>query len=165
MGTLALLTFLLSCLQAKPALLSKQPALLREFEAAPWLLPPRTPALPYAGVHDFDQLLALRSAPVGNYSKAIALLLFSKAYGLMAQNSGEQACVHCGPGTQLVASSSCWKQGSEVAQRLRLPYALPAAAPSPSPPSLHAGAPALACPAWLLAYGHCTCNPHPWLCS
>ena len=80
-----------SWVQADPAVLSRQPALLREFEAAPWLLPPRTPALPYAGVHDFDQLLALRSAPVGNYSKAIALLLFSKAYGLMAQNSGECA--------------------------------------------------------------------------
>jgi hypothetical protein len=62
--------------------------LLDEFEAAPWLLPTRTPLLPYAGVHDFDELLKLRSQPVPGYDKSIALLLFGKAYGVMTQNSG-----------------------------------------------------------------------------
>ena len=63
--------------------------LAREFEAAPWLLPARSQGLPYAGVHGFDELLALRSAPVAGHDKAIALLLFSKAYAVMAQNSSK----------------------------------------------------------------------------
>jgi hypothetical protein len=62
---------------------------LAEFEAAPWLLPARTPALPYAGVHDFDALLKLRSQPVAGYNKSIALILFDKRWAVMTQNSSE----------------------------------------------------------------------------
>lgn len=76
-------------LQADPAV-SGSTAALEEFAAAPWLLPPRTPALPYAGVHRLDQLMALRSAPAGRHRRSIAVLLFSKAYAVMAQNSSEQ---------------------------------------------------------------------------
>lgn len=36
-------------LQANPDLPASDPGLIEEFEAAPWLLPPRTAALPYAG--------------------------------------------------------------------------------------------------------------------
>ena len=81
----------LSFLQANLQLLETDRGMLEEFEATPWLLPTRTPLLPYAGVHGFDELLALRSAPVAGHDKAIALLLFSKAYAVMAQNSSEEA--------------------------------------------------------------------------
>ncbi len=60
-----------------------------EFKAAPWLLPPRTPLLPWAGVHGFDQLLALQSQPAGSHPRSVALLLFNKAFAVMAQNSSE----------------------------------------------------------------------------
>jgi hypothetical protein len=51
---------------------------LAEFVAAPWLLPPRTKALRYAGVHTLEELLQLRATPQGNHTKTIAVLLFSK---------------------------------------------------------------------------------------
>jgi hypothetical protein len=76
-------------LQANPALLESDRAVLEEFEATPWLLPTRTPLLPYAGVHSFDQLLRLRGSPQGSQEKAVVILLFSKAYAVMAQNSSE----------------------------------------------------------------------------
>ena len=60
-----------------------------EFEAAPWLLPARTPALPYAGVHGFDELLSLRSRPAGIYNQSVTLLLFNAGWATMAQNSSE----------------------------------------------------------------------------
>ena len=63
--------------------------LLAEFEAAPWLLPAGTPALPYAGVHGVDELLALRSRPAGSYNQSITLLLFNTGWATMAQNSSE----------------------------------------------------------------------------
>jgi hypothetical protein len=59
--------------------------------ATPWLLPPRTNALPYAGVHTLEQLLPLRSVPFGNYSKTITLLTFSKGFAVMSQNTSERA--------------------------------------------------------------------------
>ena len=81
-------------MQADPALAGSAAA-LQEFVAAPWLLPPRTPALPYAGVHGLDELMALRSAPAGRHPRSVAILLFSQAYAAMAQNSSERAA---GPG-------------------------------------------------------------------
>jgi hypothetical protein len=76
-------------LQRNPGTLRSDRALLEEFEAAPWLLPPRTPLLPYTGVHNLDSLLALRARPAGKHKKAIAFLLFSKRWAVMAQNSSE----------------------------------------------------------------------------
>lgn len=62
--------------QADPGALDGSPELAAEFEAAPWLLPPRTTALPYAGVTGFDALLELRAAEVPglNTSKAVSFL-------------------------------------------------------------------------------------------
>jgi hypothetical protein len=65
----------------------------QEFAAAPWLLPPRSAALPWAGVHELDALLALQSRPVGSHNKSVALLLFSRDFAVMGQNSGEALCV------------------------------------------------------------------------
>ncbi|EFN52112.1 hypothetical protein CHLNCDRAFT_139418 [Chlorella variabilis] len=73
-------------LQADPTVADSDGSVLAEFEAAPWLLPPRTKALKYVGVHALDRLLELRSAPVGNYSKAIAFLTFNNRFAQMAQN-------------------------------------------------------------------------------
>ncbi|KAL4443517.1 hypothetical protein ABPG75_011254 [Micractinium tetrahymenae] len=70
-----------------PAAAVESAALLREFEAAPWLLPCRTPSLPYSGVHEFDKLLRMRAQPAGGYDKAAVLLLFSAEWAVMAQNS------------------------------------------------------------------------------
>ena len=77
-------------IQADPRLLERTPQLAAEFEAAPWLLPRRTRALPYTGVHGFDELLALRSLPAGAYSKSVTLLLFNKDWAVMTQNSSER---------------------------------------------------------------------------
>ena len=60
-----------------------------EFQAVPWLLPPRMPALPWAGVHGFDELMAMQSRPAGGHPRSVALLLFNKAFAVMAQNSSE----------------------------------------------------------------------------
>lgn len=67
--------------------LARRADLLSEFDAAPWLLPARTPALRYAGQHNFDQLLALRAAPAGRHRRAVTLLLFSRSWAVMVQNS------------------------------------------------------------------------------
>lgn len=80
-------------LQANPDLVDSDPAVAEEFEAAPWLLPPRTLALPYAGLHDLDYLLELRSQPAGQWDGSVTFLLFSKAYAVMVQNSSE--CQRC----------------------------------------------------------------------
>lgn len=72
------------------ATVADRAAVLEEFAAAPWLLPPRTPALPYAGVHRLDELMALRAAPAGRHTRAVTIVLFGKAYAMMAQNSSEQ---------------------------------------------------------------------------
>lgn len=71
------------------------PQAAAEFEAAPWLLPARTPSLPYAGQHDLDALLAQRAQRVAGalgeeQRTAVVLLLFSKAFAVMAQNSSER---------------------------------------------------------------------------
>ncbi len=76
--------------QADPTLPEKDPKLLHEFVAAPWLLPPRTKALPYAGVHDLDQLLALRATREGRLDKAITLLTFTAKFAVMTQNTSER---------------------------------------------------------------------------
>ena len=76
-------------LQQKPELLETDRGLLEEFEAAPWLLPPRTTALPYAGVHGFDELVALRATAEPGADRAVTILLFNKVWAVMAQNSGE----------------------------------------------------------------------------
>lgn len=97
----------LACLpfaQANAELVGSDPAVAEEFAAAPWLLPPRTPALPYAGVHDLDALLALRSRPAGRWGGSVTVLLFSKPYAVMVQNSSEcwrvsEAALMMGPGS------------------------------------------------------------------
>ncbi len=76
--------------QSDPSLLPQQPALLSHFEAAPWLLPPATPALPHAGVHDLAALLALRAAPGSGINRtAVAMLPFNKLYAVITQNCSE----------------------------------------------------------------------------
>ncbi|PSC72525.1 hypothetical protein C2E20_4221 [Micractinium conductrix] len=80
-------------LQRDPGLLQRKrggAALLEEFEAAPWLLPPRTEALPHAGVHDFDALLQLRARPQGSHPSAVALFLFTADWAIIAQNSARR---------------------------------------------------------------------------
>lgn len=72
-------------LQADPGLASREPALLAEFEAAPWLLPPRTSALPYAGVHELGRLLRLRAQLVGR-QRVVTLLQFNRRFAELAQN-------------------------------------------------------------------------------
>lgn len=83
--------FWMPWLQADPGLAERDAGLLAEFEAAPWLLPPRTKALKYAGVHKLEELLQLRATPQGNHTKTVAVLLFSKNVSAMAQNAGERA--------------------------------------------------------------------------
>ena len=65
-------------LQADPSLAERDAGLLAEFEAAPWLLPPRTKALEYVGVHNLDELAKLRAIQYGNLTKTVSLLTFSK---------------------------------------------------------------------------------------
>ena len=79
-------------MQADPGLVERDAGLLAEFEAAPWLLPPRTKALKYAGVHKLDELLQLRSVAIGNYPKTITLVTFNKRFAVMAQNTRERWC-------------------------------------------------------------------------
>jgi hypothetical protein len=90
-------------LQADPSLPEKESRLLAEFEAAPWLLPPRTTALRYAGVHDLDRLLQLRAIPIGSQPKTVTLLTFSRRMAVMMQNSSELA-----PFAAVHASRSWW---------------------------------------------------------
>lgn len=73
---------------SEPAVQQGSAAVADDFVAAPWLLPPRTPAQPWAGVHDLDRLLALQSRPVGGHNASVALLLFNRAFAELAQNSG-----------------------------------------------------------------------------
>ncbi|KAL4856646.1 hypothetical protein ACK3TF_003070 [Chlorella vulgaris] len=73
-------------IQADPTLPERDASVLAEFEAAPWLLPPRTKALKYTGVHQLDTLAELRSTPFGNVTKTITLLIFSAKYAAMTQN-------------------------------------------------------------------------------
>lgn len=80
--------------QADPGVLASDPALAAEFEAAPWLLPPRTPTLRYAGVTEFDALLELRAAEVPglNTSRAVSFLtstLHDPLTTAFTQNCGE----------------------------------------------------------------------------
>ena len=64
---------------------------MAEFEAAPWLLPPRCDALPYAGVRDLDRLLQLRAVAAGGHPKTITLIPYSLLFVDMLQNASEQA--------------------------------------------------------------------------
>ena len=77
--------------QADPALVERDAEALAEFEAAPWLLPTRSKVLPYAGVHDLERLLKIRSTAIGPYNKTITVVLFSKNASVMAQNASEHA--------------------------------------------------------------------------
>jgi hypothetical protein len=88
-------------LQADPSLPDKQPELLAEFAAAPWLLPPRSAAFKYAGVTDLQQLAELQAVPQGRWNKTITLLTFTRAFAVLAQNSGGRL-LGC------VASAACW---------------------------------------------------------
>ena len=76
-------------MQADPRLPERNASLLQEFESAPWLLPAHTPALPYAGVHDLEELLALRATPMGRYNKTITLLTFNEKVARPTQNTSE----------------------------------------------------------------------------
>ena len=76
-------------LQADPGLAERDASLVAEFEAAPWLLPPRTKALSYAGVHNLDELATLRATSQGNLTKTVSLLTFSKRVAVMTQNTSE----------------------------------------------------------------------------
>ncbi len=58
------------------------------FDATPWLLPPNSRVNRWSGIHDLDMLMEMRSQPFGDL-KAVTLLLFNKAYSIMAQNSSE----------------------------------------------------------------------------
>jgi hypothetical protein len=108
-------------LQRNPGTLRSDRALLEEFEAAPWLLPPRTPLLPYTGVHNLDSLLALRARPAGKHKKAIAFLLFSKRWAVMAQNSIYSLVKHGGVRNYLVVT---WTPADlEACADLNLPCA------------------------------------------
>ncbi len=80
--------------QADPSLVEHDSGLLEEFAATPWLLPLRTRALNYSGVHELDKLLKLQAAPVANYS-AVAVLLFSANIAVMAQNTSEDGAEVC----------------------------------------------------------------------
>lgn len=108
-------------MQAKPEIASSDPALAAEFEAAPWLLPARTRALPYAGVHDFDQLVALRSRPAGRWDKSVAFLLFSKPYAVMVQNSVYSLVKHGGVRNYVAVAWSA--EDLEACADLNLPCA------------------------------------------
>lgn len=77
------------CAQADPSLPERNASLLAEFESAPWLLPPHTPALPYAGVHEPHALLQLRATPQGRYNKTVALLTFNQRFARLAQNTSK----------------------------------------------------------------------------
>ncbi len=76
-------------LQADPSLAERDPAVAAEFEAAPWLLPPRTKALNYAGVHGLDELAQLRATPHGKYGKTLTFMTFNKRFQVITQNSSE----------------------------------------------------------------------------
>ena len=76
-------------MQADPGLAERDADLLAEFEAAPWLLPPRTKALRYAGVHQLEELLQLRGSAVGGYPKSITLMTFNKRFSAITQNASE----------------------------------------------------------------------------
>jgi hypothetical protein len=82
-------------MQADPGLVDRDADLLAEFVAAPWLLPPRTKALKYSGVHKLDDLLPLRSAAIGKYPKTITLVTFNKRFAIMAQNTRERCSAGC----------------------------------------------------------------------
>ena len=79
-----------------------------------WLLPPRTKALKYAGVHKLDELLQLRSVAIGNYPKTLTLVTFNKRFAVMAQNTRERCSAGC-----------CWHA---MQRRRRPPPAPPPAA-------------------------------------
>lgn len=97
-------------------------ALAEEFLAAPWLLPPRAPGLPWSGVHRLDELLALQSRPVGGHNRSVALLLFNRAFAELAQNSGGRPCSR----PKLPRSKASSPLGSPAA-----------AVPPPPPPPTH----------------------------
>ncbi|KAI3432373.1 hypothetical protein D9Q98_003930 [Chlorella vulgaris] len=73
-------------IQADPSLPERDASVLAEFQAAPWLLPPRTKALSYAGMHQLDMLAEHRSMPIGNLTKAITFLTFNAKFAVMTQN-------------------------------------------------------------------------------
>lgn len=105
-------------LQRDPAALSQNPAYFAaEFEAAPWLLPPRTTILPYARMHDLDELLALRAKPARTHEKAVVVLLFNAATAAMAENSSKMLTamhadpVHC---PCVCAKSACLSHTVEL---------------------------------------------------
>ncbi|EFN55545.1 hypothetical protein CHLNCDRAFT_133996 [Chlorella variabilis] len=87
LGLLIALFVTEASLNADPSLAGKEPDLVAEFEAAPWLLPPRCDALPYAGVRDLDRLLQLRAVAAGGHPKTITLIPYSLLFVDMLQNA------------------------------------------------------------------------------
>jgi hypothetical protein len=55
--------------------------------AAPWLLPPLDPCLPYTGLTDLLQLAKQRSRPKGRYKHAVSISFFSESLAEMTQNA------------------------------------------------------------------------------
>ncbi|EFN50932.1 hypothetical protein CHLNCDRAFT_141733 [Chlorella variabilis] len=108
-------------LQADPALVERDAEALAEFEAAPWLLPTRSKVLPYAGVHDLERLLKLRSTAIGPYNKTITVVLFSKNASVMAQNAIYSMVKFGGVRNFIVGTWS--QEGLDVCADLNLPCA------------------------------------------
>ena len=100
-------TLPLLAVQADAALVQREPALLTEFEAAPWLLPAGTKSLPYAGIHDLDRLLAMRAAPAGGHDKTVALLAFGKNFAELFQNCCKLRTCRCCCVAVLPHASEC----------------------------------------------------------
>lgn len=55
--------------------------------AAPWLFPPRSPMFSYLATTDLEGLAASRAQPFDTWEKTISVLLFSKAFAPMVQNT------------------------------------------------------------------------------
>ena len=61
-----------------------------QFVAAPWLLPPRTPHLPWAGVTELDALVEVRRTRAGTIA-IVATTARSNFYAVSLQNCSEHA--------------------------------------------------------------------------
>lgn len=56
-------------------------------QATPWLLPPRTPCLPYTDMTNLLELAEHRAKPKGRYKKAVSVAFFSANLAEMTQNA------------------------------------------------------------------------------
>lgn len=113
-------------LQAAPELITSNSELLAEFRAAPWLLPKRTAALPYAGITDFAKLVEMRAGEVDGYSAGKAI---SVTYSNFLDAFDTECIQNYIYGLVKFASASNYivafwtDSGREVCQDLNLPCA------------------------------------------